>query len=126
MIINKGKIVAEDTPERLQSRLTGAQRVVVQVAGDDSGLAGAIRAVPGVQDVNHIQDGRYEFETQPGLDVRAEVARSVVQAGYDLLDFHSMALSLEDIFMELTRDEPEPPSVSQESDDESVQDAFGE
>lgn len=114
MIINKGKIVAEDTPERLQSRLAGVQRVVLQVAGDDNGLAETVKNVPGVQAVNLLQPGRLEFETQPGVDVRAEVARAVVSAGYNLLDFHSQTLSLEEIFVELTRDEPEPPSVAED------------
>lgn len=114
MIINKGKIVAEDTPERLQSRLAGVQRVVLQVAGDDNGLAETVKNVPGVQAVSLLQPGRLEFETQPGMDVRAEVARAVVSAGYNLLDFHSQTLSLEEIFVELTRDEPEPPSVAED------------
>ncbi len=117
LIINKGKIVVEDTPERLQSRLTGSQRVIVQVAGDDSGFEDLVRKIPGVNLVSLLQPGRLEFDTRPGMDVRAEVARSLVNAGYDLLEFHSVALSLEDIFMELTRDEPEPPSIDEGSEE---------
>jgi ABC-2 type transport system ATP-binding protein len=111
MIINKGKIVVEDSPEHLQSRLTGAQRVQLQVAGDDSGLEETVQRVPGVQILSYNAPGYLEFETRPGEDKRAEVARAVVKAGYDLLNFHSVTLSLEDIFMELTRDEPEVPSI---------------
>jgi len=117
LIINKGKIVVEDTPERLQSRLTGSQRVIVQVAGDDSGFEDLVRKIPGVNLVTLLQPGRLEFDTRPGMDVRAEVARSLVNAGFDLLEFHSVALSLEDIFMELTRDEPEPPSIDEGSEE---------
>src|SRR5574339_1201036 len=47
LIINKGKIVAEDTPENLQSRLVGAQRVVLRVRGDSDGLTNKISRVKG-------------------------------------------------------------------------------
>ena len=121
LIINKGKIVVEDTPERLQSRLTGSQRVTVQVDGDDTGLKEAIAQVTGVGQVTQFQPGRLEFETLPGQDVRSGVARAVISAGFNLLDFHSASLSLEDIFMELTRDEPEPPSMAEEEEEEEEQ-----
>jgi len=109
LIINKGRIVAEDTPEHLQARLTGAQRVSVQVAGDSDGLDGVIRAVSGVTRVNRVADGRLEFETTPGFDPRPEVARSVIEAGYGLLEMRPLGMSLEEIFLQLTREEPAPP-----------------
>src|SRR5574339_1205052 len=57
LIINKGKIVAEDTPENLQSRLVGAQRVVLRVRGDSDGLTNKISRVKGVNDVEAKPDG---------------------------------------------------------------------
>jgi ABC-2 type transport system ATP-binding protein len=48
LIINKGRIVAEDTPERLQARVTGAQRHSLKVGGDADGLAQLVGEVPGV------------------------------------------------------------------------------
>ncbi len=116
MIINRGKIVAEDTPERLQSRLTGAQHVALQVRGDEQGLDTVIEAVPGVIRVGRNASGDMEFESNPGTDVRPEVAKAVVSAGYELLDFHAVSLSLEEIFMQLTRDEPEPPEPVEAED----------
>jgi ABC-2 type transport system ATP-binding protein len=121
LIINKGRIVVEDTPDSLQSRLTGSQRISLQVSGDDTGIQEVIQKVTGVSAVHAAQNGKVEFETQPGRDVRADVARAVVGAGFDLLDFHSVNLSLEDIFMELTRDEPPVPNMVSEGDDEEVQ-----
>lgn len=109
MIINKGKIVAEDTPEHLQARLTGAQRVSVQVSGDTDGVDDVVGSVPGVARVNVRQDGRIEFETNPGLDPRPEVARALVQAGFGLLEMRPVGMSLEEIFLQLTREEPAPP-----------------
>lgn len=116
MILNKGKIVAEDSPERLQARLTGAQRVTLHVDGDSDGVEGLISAVKGVETIISNQEGHFDFVTVPGQDPRAEVVRSLVNSGYGLLEIRQVGLSLEEIFLELTRDEPQPPSTSQELD----------
>lgn len=112
LIINKGRIVAEDTPERLQSRLTGAQRVALSVSGDAQGLSETVAGVPGVSRIIGSVDGRLEFETQPGMDPRPQVARSVVNAGFDLIEMHQAGMSLEEIFLQLTRDTPSSPDTS--------------
>ncbi len=123
MIINRGRIVAEDTPERLQDRLTGSRRVSVQVGGDGDGLASVVASVPGVARLTEKEDGRLEFETVPGMDPRAEVARAIIQAGYDLLEMRPYGVSLEEIFLQLTRDEPTPPQPAEEEMlDESMSD----
>lgn len=112
LIINKGRIVAEDTPQRLQSRLTGAKRVALSVRGDGDGLEALLQNVPGVMRVMTVGDGGVEFETAPGQDSRPEVARAVIAGGYDLMEMRSIGLSLEEIFLELTRDEPSPPEMA--------------
>lgn len=114
LIINKGHIVAEDSPERLQARLTGAQRVVVEVGGDADGVESVIDDVPGVARVSGKRHGKLELETLPGQDPRSGVARAVVGAGYDLLEMRQVGMSLEDIFLELTRDEPSPPEPAED------------
>jgi ABC-2 type transport system ATP-binding protein len=108
LIINKGRIVAEDTPERLQDRLTGARRIAVQVGGDADGVETVVGSVPGVTRVSSREDGKLEFETLPGADPRPAVARALLQSGYNLLEMRSIGVSLEDIFLQLTRDEPAP------------------
>jgi ABC-2 type transport system ATP-binding protein len=118
MIINKGHIVAEDTPERLQSRLTGAQRVTLHIGGDADGVEAIVSQVPGVARVANRQDGSLEFETLPGQDPRPAVARAVIGAGYDLLEMRQAGMSLEEIFLQLTREEPAPPEASEEGLDE--------
>jgi len=115
MIINNGKIVAEDTPERLQSRLTGSQRVFISVGGDADGLKDVVTGVTGVAKVLSEMHGELEFETGPGEDPRPEVARAVVNAGFQLLELHPIGMSLEDIFLQLTRDEPAAPSFDGDS-----------
>ena len=104
LIINKGRIVAEDTPENLQSRLTGAQRVILRVRGESDDLPAKIQKIKGVQEVETKPDGSIEFEFASGQDSRPQVAKAVIQGGYDLLEFRPVGLSLEEIFLELTRD----------------------
>ncbi len=104
LIINKGKIVAEDTPENLQSRLVGSQRVVLRVRGETDELAAKVGKVKGTRDVEAKPDGSVEFEFSAGQDVRPQVAKAVIQAGFDLLEMRPIGLSLEEIFLELTRE----------------------
>jgi len=104
LIINKGKIVAEDTPENLQSRLVGSQRVVLRVRGEADDLPAKIKKIKGVRDVEGKADGSVEFEFSAGQDVRPQVAKTVIQGGYDLLEMRPVGMSLEEIFLELTRD----------------------
>lgn len=104
LIINKGSIVAEDTPENLQSRLVGSQRVILRVRGDSDGLTARIAKIKGVRDVEAKSDASIEFEFAAGQDIRPQVAKAVIQGGYDLLEMRPIGLSLEEIFLELTRD----------------------
>jgi ABC-2 type transport system ATP-binding protein len=105
LIINKGKIVAEDTTENLQARLIGAERVIVRVRGEADELADTIKAVKGVRKVETLEDGGVEFEFASGKDLRPEVAKQVIKDGYDLLELRPLGMSLEEIFLELTGNE---------------------
>lgn len=105
LIINKGKIVAEDTTENLQARLLGAERVVVRVRGEADELADTIKSVKGVRKVETLSDGGVEFEFASGKDLRPEVAKQVIKDGYDLLELRPLGMSLEEIFLELTNNE---------------------
>ena len=102
LIINNGKIVAEDTTENLQARLIGAERVVVRVRGESDELADTIKSVKGVRDVETKEDGAVEFEFASGKDLRPEVAKQIIKSGYDLLELRPLGMSLEEIFLELT------------------------
>jgi len=102
LIINKGKIVAEDTTENLQARLIGAERVIIRVRGESDDLADAIKKVKGVRGVESKADGSVEFEFASGKDMRPEVAKQIIKDGYDLLELRPLGLSLEEIFLELT------------------------
>jgi ABC-2 type transport system ATP-binding protein len=105
VIINKGKVVAEDTPDNLMHRLKGAATLRVEVRGDAGAAEEAIRVVPGVLAVRPAAGGAYEVEAASGADVRAEVARAVVGKGLDLVGLTQAGMSLEEIFLHLTTTE---------------------
>ena len=102
LIINKGKIVAEDTPENLQSRVLGAERVLLRVRGDSDGLDATVKKIKGTHKVEARQDDAVEFEFSAGQDVRPQVAKAVIEAGYELMEMRAVGMSLEEIFLELT------------------------
>ncbi len=108
LIINKGKIIAEDTPQNLQARLVGSERATIRVRGDADGLSKVVTKVKGVQSTEAESDGAVEFQFAPGQDVRPEVAKAVIDAGYDLLELRPVGMSLEEIFLELTREDVRP------------------
>ena len=109
LIINKGKIVVEDTPENLQSRLSGSQRVNLRIRGEADALANKIRQLKGIQEVQQNPgESQLEFQYAPGKDLRPDVARLVIESNYDLLEMQPINLSLEEIFLELTRNEATP------------------
>ena len=106
LIINKGKIVVEDTPENLQARLAGSQRVQLRVRGEADELVEKIRKVNGIQEVRAGEtEGELEFQFAPGKDLRPDVARLVIASKYDLLEMRPINLSLEEIFLELTQND---------------------
>jgi len=105
IIIAGGKIVAEDTPERLSTQIAGGGRIHLQVEGDVDGLAETLRKLPGIVQVRANSDGRFDVETAPGTDGRAKIAQAVVNGGWSLLELSRDKASLEEIFLELTRGE---------------------
>jgi ABC-2 type transport system ATP-binding protein len=105
LIIDNGRIIAGDTPDRLQARLLGSQRVEVHVSTDQLGLEQLLMSVPGVMHVEVVGEGKYEFEIRPDIDARPQAARAILDAGIDLYEMKSVGLSLEEIYIQLTQDE---------------------
>ncbi|HEY1660725.1 MAG TPA: ATP-binding cassette domain-containing protein [Candidatus Sulfotelmatobacter sp.] len=114
IIINKGKLVATDSVRNLQSRARGAESVLVEVAGRNGNLQAPavenrLQQVAGVSRVvfKHQMDSRvlFEVESQKGRLVRGDLARAVVESGWDLNELRPAAMSLEEIFLQLTGSE---------------------
>lgn len=121
LIINNGKIVAEDTPENLEAGLGGSQNVSLKVAGKVKELAGKLRKLKGVTEVREIGKDKLEIMIETGKEVRPEIARTVVNSKVDLLEMQHVGMSLEDIFLELTTEEElegEPQSEGNTNEDE--------
>src|SRR5207237_1411841 len=106
IIINKGKIVAVDTPKNLRFQLQGAERVSIEVQGPLSEIISKLTAMPGVVVVRQAgdSDGRHRLQVEAELrkDIRSDLARTIVQNGWGLYELQSATMSLEDIFLELT------------------------
>jgi ABC-2 type transport system ATP-binding protein len=110
LIIDKGRIVAEDTPDRLQAGLQGGQMVRVQVSQPGDGLLDALEGVSGVGAVRRLSADRFEVSFAAETDGRAAVAETLVRGGWGLLEMQSVSMSLEDVFVQLTTDESAAPA----------------
>ncbi|HSL24268.1 MAG TPA: ABC transporter ATP-binding protein [Vicinamibacterales bacterium] len=109
VIINKGRVVAVDTPDNLTARLRGTEAMYVQVDGGGTDAARALEVVPGVTRVT-LADQRngvsgYEVESAKGQDVRRDLARTIVSRGWGLLELRPLRMSLEEIFLHLTTED---------------------
>ena len=114
VIIDRGRIVAQDTPEHLTAKLQGSDQTMITVGGPSPAVREALTAVKFVQ---RLEDRPVEagatglcsfvaYSSGHGEEVRAALAACVVQHGWNLLEVKPMALSLEDLFMRLvTREE---------------------
>jgi len=111
IIIAKGKLVATDSVSNLTNRLRGSEAVAVEVEARDGVIDPVVvrqrlEQVPGVSRViiKETREKRHGFEVESlqGRPVRAELARTVVEAGWNLNELRPLALSLEEIFLQLT------------------------
>ena len=106
VVINDGKIVAVGTPDELTRRLQGFETILLTVEGAAADVRDKLQRVEGVNLVEprDTSDGRvtYEVHAEKGKDVRAELARAVVESHWKLYELKTSGLSLEDIFLKLT------------------------
>ena len=116
IIIDRGKIVAIDTPQNLRLQLQGGERVSIEVQGPGSEILSTLKAMAGVVDVQQAgdSDGRHRYLVEGELrkDIRSDLARTIVQKGWGLYELQSTTMSLEDIFLKLTTaEESETPNA---------------
>jgi ABC-2 type transport system ATP-binding protein len=120
IIINGGQIVAEDTPDRLGAQIAGGGRVHLMVEGDGAGLLEELQKLPGVTAVSMVQDGSFDVDTAPGPDARPTIAGKVVSGGWKLLELRRERLSLEEIFIQLTRETNAAQAEDEEQEPEAA------
>ena len=110
LIINQGRLVADNTPANLARGVAGAAGAEVEMVlqGDRAEIERQVAAVPGVDKVaiRPAGDGGWRVVVMTSkADMRDELARAVVQAGFGLRELSARTLSLEDVFMHLTTEE---------------------
>ncbi|MGB6485077.1 MAG: ABC transporter ATP-binding protein [Candidatus Acidiferrales bacterium] len=111
IIINNGKIVAEDTPENLTLQLKGGERIRVEAQAPEPALREALQKIPGAQRVQIDSIGSSGrmvavVEAQQGQDLRSQIAAKIVGQGWALYELRGENLSLEEIFLQLTTEDP--------------------
>jgi len=109
VIINRGKVVAVDTPDNLTARLRGSETMYLQVDSAGADVASVLQRVSGVTRVA-VADSKqqvvgYEVDSEAGRDVRRELAAAIVGRGWGLLEMRPLRMSLEEIFLHVTTEE---------------------
>jgi ABC-2 type transport system ATP-binding protein len=110
IIISKGKIVASDTPESLSKRLDQSNRLMVRVKGPKTEVVDTLNAIDNVEKA-YFQASREKdtvdiiVEGKEDTDIREEVFKVLTSKNYPILSMTSMDLTLEEIFLQVTKDE---------------------
>jgi ABC-2 type transport system ATP-binding protein len=110
LVINNGRLVADDTPTHLSAMLTGEHKLEYHVAGPKEKIVQVLRSVDGVKMVTptiEAEPGAFEYlvESAEHLDVRKLIFSALAKAGYPVLLLKNQDLSLEDVFIQLTNDQ---------------------
>lgn len=109
VVINEGKIVADDTEDNLSKTLANENRIAVKIEGEKDKVVAEITAIEGVENYSaYIADKgvwEYKIETKEGTDIRRKLFDLAVKNGWYILEMKSSELSLEDIFLKLTMGE---------------------
>lgn len=110
IIINEGKLVADDTAAALSEKYSSDRRRMALIAGDEKRVTDILQHLPGVEDVvcyGQKEEGVYEYAIEPedGADFRRALFTALCKEGYPLLGLRSMEMSLEEIFISLTREQ---------------------
>jgi ABC-2 type transport system ATP-binding protein len=126
LIINKGRIVGQGRPDELRASASGKRAAITaEVRDPELKAAAALAAVEGVSGVSEPRDGgdglaSYEIDAAPGPEVRERIFDAAVRSGFKLLELSSRAVSLEDIFIQITTEErPAEPAPAADGEEEA-------
>lgn len=123
VIISGGRIVAEDTPDRLSTRLRHSEKIALTLTRPAADAEARLRQVDGVLHVHgNGPAGHFLLESHLGKDIREEVARLAVTNNWGLVELKLISMTLEDVFLKLTRHEE---GLAQDSDLTTVSGAPG-
>jgi len=120
IIINKGSIVAEDTPGNLIAGHGKSSRAQVTARAPEGELRNALAGLPGVLATHLGQTSNgctsVVVEAAVDTDIRPALARTVLDKGWDLLELRAHDVSLEDVFIDLVTEETQEESASEDND----------
>lgn len=106
IVINEGRIVADDTETNLSDKLTGSHILTAKIEGEYESVAKKVLAIEGVEVCRQVNENEgvieYRIETEEGRDIRRELFNAMAENGTPILEMRSAELSLEDIFLRLT------------------------
>lgn len=106
IVINEGRIVADDTETNLSDKLTGSHILTAKIEGEYESVAKKVLAIEGVEVCKQVNENEgvieYRIETEEGRDIRRELFNAMAENGTPILELRSAELSLEDIFLRLT------------------------
>lgn len=110
IIINNGKIVASDTPENLSKRLTQSNCLNLRVKGNKQSIIAALKSIDNVENVKFksvIENDTVDVlvEGKENTDIREDVFNKMAEHNYPILNMTSMDLTLEEIFLQVTKDD---------------------
>jgi len=110
IIIDKGRLVAMDTPENLFRQLRGGQTLNLEIQGAPEAVSRGLETCPGVASVTKERETgegyfTYSVLMKEGEDAREEIFRAVVAGPWVLREMKMTAVSLEEIFYEITTSE---------------------
>ena len=109
VIINDGRVVAEDTPENLMNHLKGVERTQLQVEGKEDAVKKALKPIKDIKSLETSvgQNGIINVMIESEKDIRKMLAKNIVSEGLGLLELSADRFTLEDIFLHLTTKEEE-------------------
>ncbi len=110
MIINKGKIVAMDTPENLMKQLKSSANVVLEIRGDGEKIKDSLSNIGGVRSVVWKEKGdanEFVVEAVGDKDIREDIFKCIVKDNYTLREMKRQTVTLEEIFHQITTRETE-------------------
>ena len=118
-IIDRGRVVADGTPDALRTKLVGNPSLAVELKGSNGTAREALGNLSGVVAISEKGDGRYLLEHAAGSDPREAVFQLAVERGWVLLALTPQQASLEDVFVRLTtrEDEMVPAETAEEVHD---------
>ncbi len=107
LILDKGRLIAEDTPQNLAQRIKGREKVFLQALGPAREIKAALEELDGVEKVELTDKDCYRIESNSKKDLRGKIAQLIAQNNWELQELHTCQVSLEDVFLHLTTTEEE-------------------